>query len=38
MSAGNMTLNAKGGTFKVEGSAIDFSSVATQKGIRATFG
>lgn len=37
-SAGNMTLNAKGGTFKVEGSAIDFSSVATQKGIRATFG
>lgn len=37
-SKGNMTLNANGGTFKVEGSAIDFSSVATQKGIRATFG
>jgi hypothetical protein len=37
-STGDMTLNAKKGTFKVEGSAIDFSSVATQKGIRATFG
>ena len=37
-SKGNMTLNANGGTFKVEGSAIDFSGVATQKGIRATFG
>lgn len=37
-STGDMTLNAKKGTFKVEGSVIDFSSVATQKGIRATFG
>jgi hypothetical protein len=37
-SVGNMTLNAKNGIFKVEGSTIDFSSVPSQKGIRATFG